>query len=151
MDDHPASRTVFRGKVSEITTDIFCLKRSVSEMTGFGLLDQLDPFDRSPEIIEGYEESVTVGRIHRSERPALARLALWQRHLRMLGGELLGKGLGLLEPFGFRTRNVLKLGPFLLFAQSLLLPHARDQEKDRCAQKQPRKKPVVSFASGRFG
>jgi hypothetical protein len=42
----------------------------------------------------------------------------------MLGGELLSKRLALLEPFGFRTRNVLKLGPFLLFAQSLLLPHA---------------------------
>ena len=151
MDDYPASGTVFRGKVSEITADVFRLKRSVSEMTGFGLLDQLDPFDRSPEIIKGYEESVTVGRIHRSERPALPWLALRERHLRMLGGELLGEGFGLFEPFGFRARYILKLGPLLLFAQSLLLPHARDQEKDRCAQEQPRKKPVVSFASGRFG
>ena len=45
-------------------------------MTGFGLLDQLDPFDRRAEIIKGNEESVTVGRIHRSERPASARLGL---------------------------------------------------------------------------
>ena len=126
MDDHPASGTVFRSKVSEITADVLRLKRSVSEMTGFGLLDQLDPFDRSPEIIKGYEESVAVGRIHRSERPALSGLALWQLHLRMLGGELFGESFGLLETFGFRTRNVLKLVPFLLFAQSLLLPHARD-------------------------
>ena len=76
MNDHPASGTVFRGKVSEITTNVLRLERSVGEMTGFGLFDQLDPFDRSAEIIKGYEESVTVGRIHRSERPALARLAL---------------------------------------------------------------------------